>query len=37
MVLHYTVCEAGSNWRTGDTVESSDRFDLFSFTAVYEI
>lgn len=37
MVLHYTVCEAGSNWHTGDTVESSGRFDLFGITVVYEI
>lgn len=37
MVLDYTVCEAGSNWHTGDIVESSGRFDLFSITVVYEI
>lgn len=37
MVLNYTVCEAGSNWHTADTVESSGRFDLFSITVIYKI
>lgn len=37
MFLHYTVCEAGSHWHTGDTVESSGRSDLFGITEVYEI
>lgn len=37
MVLHHTVCEAGSNWYAGDSVKSSGRLDLFSITVVYEI
>lgn len=37
MVLHHTVCEAGSNWHAGDSVKSSGRLDLFSIDVVYEI